>query len=78
MRLCTWSKRGFDTRNGDADAVLASLTRDLNGGDILLLHDGNAAIAASGNPVILDVLPGLLERLKQANLHAVTLSAALP
>jgi peptidoglycan/xylan/chitin deacetylase (PgdA/CDA1 family) len=77
LRLCTWSKRGFDTRNGDADAVLASLTRDIKGGDILLLHDGNAAIAASGNPVILDVLPGLLDRLKQANLQAVTLSAAL-
>jgi peptidoglycan/xylan/chitin deacetylase (PgdA/CDA1 family) len=78
LRLCTWSKRGFDTRIGDAAAVLTSLTRDLKGGDILLLHDGNAAIATTGNPVILDVLPALLESLKQANLRAVTLSAAIP
>jgi peptidoglycan/xylan/chitin deacetylase (PgdA/CDA1 family) len=78
LRLCCWSKRGFDTRNGDAAAVLASLTRDLKGGDILLLHDGNAAISATGNPVILDVLPELLARLKQARLRAVTLSTAIP
>lgn len=78
LRLCSWSKRGFDTRNGDADAVLASLTRDLKGGDILLLHDGNAALSAAGKPVILDVLPHLLSNLAQVNLHAVILHSAIP
>lgn len=77
LRLCSWSKRGFDTCNGDADAVLASLTRDLKGGDILLLHDGNAALSAAGKPVILDVLPRLLESLVQTNLHAVTLRSVI-
>ena len=78
LRLCSWSKRGFDTRIGDADAVLASLMRDLKGGDIFLLHDGNAARTTEGKPVILDVLPRLLDNLGQANLHSVTLSTAIP
>ena len=48
LQLCSWSKRGFDTRVNDADAVFRSLTRDLKGGDILLLHDGSAARTADG------------------------------
>jgi peptidoglycan/xylan/chitin deacetylase (PgdA/CDA1 family) len=78
LTLCTWSKRGFDTRVGDADAVLASLTRNLKGGDILLLHDGSAARTAEGRPVVLDVLPRLLDNLAQANLRPVTLRSAIP
>jgi peptidoglycan/xylan/chitin deacetylase (PgdA/CDA1 family) len=78
LRLCSWSRRGFDTQVSDADAVLASLMRDLKGGDILLLHDGSAARAASGRPVILDVLPRLLDNLAQANLRSVTLRSAIP
>ncbi|HLY95729.1 MAG: polysaccharide deacetylase family protein [Sideroxydans sp.] len=78
LRLCSWSKRGFDTRVGDADAVLASLTRNLRGGDILLLHDGSAARTAAGRPVILDVLPRLLDNLAQENLRSVTIRSAIP
>jgi peptidoglycan/xylan/chitin deacetylase (PgdA/CDA1 family) len=52
--------------------------RDLKGGDILLLHDGSAARTALGKPVILDVLPRLLDNLTQTNLHSVTLRAAIP
>jgi peptidoglycan/xylan/chitin deacetylase (PgdA/CDA1 family) len=78
LRLCSWSKRGFDTQVGDADAVFHSLARNLKGGDILLLHDGSAARTAAGTPVILDVLPRLLDNLAQANLHSVTLNDAIP
>lgn len=78
LRLCSWSARGFDTQVGDADAVLDSLTRELKGGDILLLHDGSAARTAAGTPVILDVLPRLLDNLAQANLRSVTLRSAIP
>jgi peptidoglycan/xylan/chitin deacetylase (PgdA/CDA1 family) len=78
LRLCSWSKRGFDTRVGDADAVLNSLIHDLKGGDILLLHDGSAALTPEGKPVILDVLPRLLDNLAQQNLHSVTLRSAIP
>ncbi|MBI5889698.1 MAG: polysaccharide deacetylase family protein [Nitrosomonadales bacterium] len=78
LRLCSWSKRGFDTQVNDADAVYASLARDLKGGDILLLHDGSAARTGAGQPVILDVLPRLLDNLAQAKLHSVTLHSAVP
>jgi peptidoglycan/xylan/chitin deacetylase (PgdA/CDA1 family) len=78
LRLCSWSKRGFDTQVNDAEAVFNSLVRDLKGGDILLLHDGSAARTAAGRPVILDVLPRLLDNLAQANLHSVTLRSAIP
>ena len=78
LRLCSWSKRGFDTQVRDADAVFNSLAHDLRGGDILLLHDGSAARTTAGHPVILDVLPRLLDNLAQRNLSSVTLADAIP
>jgi peptidoglycan/xylan/chitin deacetylase (PgdA/CDA1 family) len=78
LRLCSWSKRGFDTLVGNTDTVFNSLVRDLKSGDILLLHDGSAARTAAGTPVILDVLPRLLDTLAQINLHSVTLNDAIP
>ncbi len=78
LRLCSWSKRGFDTQVNDADAVFNSLARGLRGGDILLLHDGSAARTAAGMPVILDVLPRLLDNLAANKLHSVTLNDAIP
>jgi hypothetical protein len=77
LRLCSWSKRGFDTRVSDTNKVLESLSHHLQGGDILLLHDGNAALNSSGTPVILDVLPRLLESLVSRNLHTVTLRSVI-
>lgn len=76
LRLVSWSKRGFDTRETDPGKVLGRLLNDLKGGDILLLHDGNAAKTARGVPVILEVLPPLLECLQQRNLRTVTLQDA--
>jgi peptidoglycan-N-acetylglucosamine deacetylase len=77
LQLVSWTRRGFDTVYGSADRVLGSLTRDLQGGDILLLHDGHAARTPSGAPVILEVLPGLLRALRNAQLAPITLHAAL-
>jgi len=76
LRLASWTRRGYDTRNSDAANVLRRLTRDLAAGDILLLHDGNAATSRTGAPVILDVLPQLLDELARRNLQTVTLSDA--
>lgn len=73
LTLAAWTRRGLDTREGDPAVVLARLTRNLAAGDILLLHDGNAARTAAGVPVILDVLPRLLEALRQRELRAVGL-----
>jgi peptidoglycan/xylan/chitin deacetylase (PgdA/CDA1 family) len=78
LLLCSWSKRGFDTQVNDADAVFRSLVCKLRGGDILLLHDGSAARTAAGQPVILDVLPRLLDELAQHKLHSITLNDAIP
>jgi peptidoglycan/xylan/chitin deacetylase (PgdA/CDA1 family) len=78
LHLASWTRRGFDTVRGDADAVFRRLAAPLQGGDILLLHDGNAARSPSGNPVILEVLPRLLDAIRSQDLRPVTLRAALP
>jgi peptidoglycan-N-acetylglucosamine deacetylase len=82
LHLVSWTRRGFDTRVADARRVLASLgagpAGGLTAGDIVLLHDGHAGRNANGRPVLLDVLPALLQHARQAGLHAVTLQAALP
>jgi peptidoglycan/xylan/chitin deacetylase (PgdA/CDA1 family) len=80
LQLVSWTRRGFDTVNADADDVYRRLSRSLLDGDILLLHDGHAARAragtpAAGTPVILDVLPRLLETLRRRQLHPVSLRA---
>ena len=75
--LASWTRRGYDTRNADADDVCARLLTGLAAGDILLLHDGHAARTASGQPVILAVLPCVIEAIAQAGLHCVTLPEAL-
>jgi len=77
LSLVSWTRRGFDTRERDPAKVLERLVRGLAAGDILLLHDGNAARTAAGRPVVLEVLPPLLARLKADRLRAVTLPEAL-
>lgn len=76
LQLASWTRRGFDTVNGDADHIYARLSNRLQARDILLLHDGNAARTQSGQPVILDVLPRLLEAVGALGLRTVTLRAA--
>jgi peptidoglycan-N-acetylglucosamine deacetylase len=77
LRLASWTRRGFDTVSADADAVFRRLAGPLQAGDILLLHDGHAARTRLGKPVILEVLPRLLETLSAQNLRSVTLRSAL-
>ena len=76
LRLASWSVRGFDTRSGDAQRVLRRLRRGLRPGAILLLHDGNAAQTRDGIPVIVSVLPALLEQAAARGLRFVTLREA--
>jgi peptidoglycan/xylan/chitin deacetylase (PgdA/CDA1 family) len=78
LRLASWTRRGFDTVNANADAVYRRLASPLQGGDILLLHDGNAARSRSGRPVIVEVLPRLLDALAALQLRPVTLRSAIP
>lgn len=76
LSLTSWTRRGFDTREADAQRVLARLTRGLAAGDIVLLHDGHCARNAAGQPVVLQVLPLLLAHLQHAGLRCVTLPEA--
>ncbi len=76
LSLASWTRRAYDTRSGDPDTVLARLTDNLSAGDILLLHDGHAARTAAGRPVIVEVLPRLLDELVARKLKPVTLARA--
>jgi peptidoglycan/xylan/chitin deacetylase (PgdA/CDA1 family) len=78
LTLVSWTRRGFDTVKRRPDEVLAKLTDGLGAGDILLLHDGNAAVSPNGQPVVALVLPELLKRLRRDGLRAVTLPDAVP
>jgi peptidoglycan-N-acetylglucosamine deacetylase len=81
LPLTSWSRRGFDTVTGDPERVLRRLIgadgASLAAGDILLLHDGNAARTADGQAVILSVLPPLLAACERLRLRPVTLRQAL-
>jgi peptidoglycan/xylan/chitin deacetylase (PgdA/CDA1 family) len=77
LTLVSWTRRGFDTVQRDPQRVLQRLTRNLAAGDIVLLHDGHAARTSADRPVVLDVLPPLLQRFSQAGLRAVTLPDAV-
>ncbi|HZV63270.1 MAG TPA: polysaccharide deacetylase family protein [Methylophilaceae bacterium] len=76
LQLASWSVRGFDTRSGDAAKVKTRLLGGLRAGAILLLHDGHAARTVSGKPVIIEVLPAILESAKASGLRFVTLRNA--
>ena len=75
LQLAMWSRRGFDTRTGDAQQVLHRLEKNLDDGAILLLHDGHSARTPQGQAVIVEVLPILLQKLQQRGLSAVKLEA---
>ncbi|AMK79110.1 polysaccharide deacetylase [Methylomonas methanica] len=77
LQLASWTRRGFDTIEGNPQVVLAKLLKNLSAGDILLLHDSNVARTHSGQPVILEVLPPLLDAIAAANLRSVTLGESL-
>jgi peptidoglycan/xylan/chitin deacetylase (PgdA/CDA1 family) len=76
LHLASWTRRGFDTVNANPDAVYRRLANPLRDGDILLLHDGNAARSRGGKPVILEVLPRLLDASASMGLRPVTLRSA--
>lgn len=79
LHLAAWTRRGYDTRTADPDLVCQRLMRDLKSGAILLLHDGNCARTAAGTPVVLDVLPRLLDAARgvDGGLRFITLADAL-
>lgn len=78
LRYVSWTRRGFDAVESNPARVLQRLTEGLAAGDILLLHDGTRARTVQGEPVVLAVLPGLLDALRDHDLMSVPLGTALP
>jgi peptidoglycan/xylan/chitin deacetylase (PgdA/CDA1 family) len=76
LRYVSWTRRGYDTVERDPGAVLRRLTRGLQPGDILLLHDGASARTSAGEPVVMAVLPALLDHLAGRGLKSVALPSA--
>jgi len=77
LALVSWTRRGYDTNRGDPDLVTMLLARGLAAGDILLLHDGQSALTPGGQPVVLEVLPRLLDAIQRLGLKPVTLPQAI-
>jgi peptidoglycan/xylan/chitin deacetylase (PgdA/CDA1 family) len=76
LRLAAWTRRGYDTRERNPQVVTQRLLDGLAARDILLLHDGNAAQTADGQPLIVAVLPRLIDAARQQGLRFVTLREA--
>jgi len=74
LQYVSWTRRGFDTVARDPVVVLNRLIRNLAAGDILLLHDRRSV---HGEPIVLSVLPALLEKLSAAGLKPVSLTMAM-
>ena len=68
LRYVSWTRRGFDAVSADPRRILRQLTRRLAAGDVLLMHDTA--------PVVLAVLPTLLEQVSAQGLKAVSLVSA--
>jgi peptidoglycan/xylan/chitin deacetylase (PgdA/CDA1 family) len=73
LHLVSWTRRGFDTVTRDPSKVVDRLVNSLGAGDVLLLHDGSVARTGSGRPVVLEVLPRLLDTLDARGLQPVLL-----
>ena len=83
LQLTSWTRRGFDTVNTDAETVAKRLVTELEPRDILVLHDCPAILPAAGLKFsavvpILEALPLVLQHLSARALRAVTLHEAIP
>ena len=76
LRLVSWTRRALDGVRCTPKAALGRLTRGLAAGDILLMHDGRGARTRQGAPVLMEILPGLLQAIGDADLRAVSLPSA--
>lgn len=72
LTFASWTRRGYDTVVREPREILRRLLKGLAAGDVLLLHDGSA-MTGGGNPVVLEVLPRLLEVLSSRSLKPVPL-----
>lgn len=76
LRYVSWTRRGYDAVRRNPVAVLRRLTRGLSAGDVLLLHDGAHARTEAGEPLVLAVLPALLDQVAASGFKSVSLPTA--
>ncbi len=81
LMLASWTRRALDgARRCDPEVALRRLlggSREAGGlaaGDLLLMHDGNCARDAAGRPVVLEILPPLLDRMQGLGVPGLSLS----
>jgi peptidoglycan/xylan/chitin deacetylase (PgdA/CDA1 family) len=68
LHYVSWTRRGFDAVDDNPARVLRRLTRGLAAGDVLLMHDTK--------PLVLVILPQLLDLLAARGLKPVSLPIA--
>ena len=73
LHYVSWTRRGLDCLSRNPAAVLNRLIRGLAAGDVLLLHDGSCTRTRNGEPLVVAVLPLLLEHLAKRGLRPVSL-----
>jgi peptidoglycan-N-acetylglucosamine deacetylase len=76
LRLVSWTRRGFDALEKNPRRIACRLMAGLTPGDVLLLHDGSSSRKRGGNPVVLEVLPRLLDDLAARGLRSVAIDSA--
>jgi len=77
LSLVSWSKRAYDGVRRCPKKALSRLTHQMSPGQILLMHDGNAAQSTAGIPLVIEILPKLLQAIDTNGLRAVSLRQAL-
>ena len=77
LSLVSWSKRAYDGVQRCPEKALSRLTHKMAPGQILLMHDGNAAQSSAGIPLVIEILPKLLQAIDASGLRAISLRQAL-
>jgi peptidoglycan/xylan/chitin deacetylase (PgdA/CDA1 family) len=76
LTYVSWTRRALDTVDPNPTTVLRRLVQQIAPGDVLTLHDRPSIRSARGTPVVLSVLPALLEKITAETLRPVSLRAA--
>ena len=76
LTYVSWTRRGWDCVSTSPQRVMRRLTRGLSAGDVILMHDGSSARRRHDDPIVLTVLPALLDYLSHRGLKPVSLPIA--
>jgi peptidoglycan/xylan/chitin deacetylase (PgdA/CDA1 family) len=74
-RVCGWTGSSFDTAKPGVDTIVERSCRRLQGGSILLLHDGDGSGRADRRNQTVEALPAILDEAERRGLRSVWLSS---